>query len=97
MNDAPPGGAEVRRVALICNMRGLHARAAAKFVNTAGRFDAKVTVSKGGMEVSGQSIMGLLMLGAGPGTRIELRAEGAQADAVLAELAELIAAKFHED
>ena len=65
-----------RRVATICNQRGLHARAAARFVKTAGQFDAEVLVRKNGTEVSGRSIMGLMMLAAAPGTVIELAAIG---------------------
>ena len=59
--------------ATICNQRGLHARAAARFVKTAAQFDAEVWVRKNGTEVSGRSIMGLMMLAAAPGTVIETR------------------------
>ena len=69
------------RVATIQNKRGLHARAAAKFAQVAGEFDAQVTVSRGGQSVSGISIMGLMMLAANPGTQISLSATGAQATA----------------
>ena len=68
MMDGPDG--ELRRTALIQNRRGLHARAAAKFVKLASQYDAEVTVAKKGMEVSGRSIMGLMMLAAGPGCTI---------------------------
>ena len=61
----------VRRVTIV-NQRGLHARAAAKFVKMASTFDAEVVVSKDGVEVSGQSIMGLMMLAAATGSEIEL-------------------------
>ena len=86
-----------RRTATICNQRGLHARAAARFVNTAGQFDAEVLVRKNGTEVSGRSIMGLMMLSAAPGTVIELAATGPQAEAAVTALAKLIECKFDEE
>ena len=70
----------LRRTLPIANKRGLHARAAAKFVRTAGQFDAVVRVSFKGQEVSGLSIMGLMMLAAGIGSEIELSCSGRQAD-----------------
>ena len=85
------------RVATIQNKRGLHARAAAKFAQVAGDFDAQVTVSRGGQSVSGISIMGLMMLAANPGTQISLSATGAQATAALDAICRLIDAKFEED
>lgn len=85
------------REVMIRNMRGLHARAAAKFVKLAGGFDARVEVSKNGQTVSGESIMGLMMLAAGPGCAILVAAEGNEADAALAALCDLVEAKFHED
>ncbi len=85
------------RVATIQNKRGLHARAAAKFAQVAGEFDAQVTVSRGGQSVSGISIMGLMMLAANPGTQISLSATGAQATAALDAICRLIDAKFEED
>jgi phosphocarrier protein HPr len=92
---APPGTA--RRIAKICNQRGLHARAAARFVKTAGQFAAEVRVRKNGTEVSGGSILGLMMLAAAPGTVIELAATGREAEAAVAALAKLIECKFDED
>ena len=92
---APPDMA--RRVATICNQRGLHARAAARFVKTAGLFDAEVLVRKNGTEVSGRSIMGLMMLAAAPGTVIELAATGRQAEAAVMALTKLIECKFDEE
>ena len=86
-----------RRVVTICNQRGLHARAAARFVKTAGQFDAEVVVRKNGTEVSGRSIMGLMMLAAAPGSVIELAATGRQAEAAVAALTELIECKFDEE
>lgn len=91
---APP---VVRRVATICNQRGLHARAAARFVKTAGQFDAEILVRKNGTEVSGRSIMGLMMLAAAPGTVVELSGSGVEADAAVAALVRLIECKFDED
>ena len=84
------------RVVTICNMRGLHARAAAKFVGLAERFGASVDVIRDGQTVSARSIMGLMMLGAGQGTQIELRAEGWDAKEALDALAELVDSGFHE-
>jgi phosphocarrier protein HPr len=86
-----------RRLATICNQRGLHARAAARFVKTAGQFDAEVRVRKNGAEVSGRSIMGLMMLAAAPGSVIELTATGHEAEAAVAALATLVECKFDED
>ena len=85
------------RIATIQNKRGLHARAAAKFAQVAGEFNAQVTVSRGGQSVSGVSIMGLMMLAANPGTQISLSATGAQATAALDAICGLIDAKFEED
>ncbi len=83
--------------AQIANQKGLHARAAAKFVKTAGGFDADVRVSKGEMDVSGGSIMGLMMLAASIGTELEIRARGAEAQAVVDALVDLIKRKFDEE
>jgi phosphocarrier protein HPr len=98
-SDPGPGaaGAMIRRTATICNQRGLHARAAARFVKIAGQFDAEVRVRKNGTEVSGRSIMGLMMLAAAPGTVIELSGSGAEAEPAVAALVQLIECKFDED
>lgn len=85
------------RTVTISNRRGLHARAAAKFVKTVEKFQADVTVQRKETSVSGLSIMGLMMLAAGPGTSLELRATGAEAEAALDALVALIEAKFDED
>jgi phosphocarrier protein len=90
-------GDELVRVVTIINQRGLHARAAAKFVKLADQFAAEITVIKGDTAVSGRSIMGLMMLAAAPGTDIELRARGADAAAALAAIVELVERKFDED
>ena len=81
----------------ICNTRGLHARASAKFVKLASTFDAQVHVTRDGVTVNALSIMGLLMLGAGNGSTIDIFAEGAEAEAALAGLVDLVARKFDED
>ena len=86
----------VRHVTIV-NSRGLHARASAKFVRLAGTFNAEVTVIKNDTEVSGSSIMGLMMLAAAPGCSLELRARGPAASAVLAALADLVESRFEED
>jgi len=99
MNDAAqlPPAERVRRQVTICNRRGLHARAAARFVKLAGEFDAEVMVRKNGTEVSGRSIMGLMMLAAGPGTTIELSAAGPDAERAVAALADLVRCGFDEE
>jgi len=81
----------------IVNQRGLHARAAAKFVKLAEEFDAEISVTKGDATVSGRSIMGLMMLAAAPGCTIRVAAEGADADAALEAIAKLVDDKFDED
>ena len=85
----------VRRVVIV-NQRGLHARAAAKFVKLAGMFDAKITVVSKDNEVSGSSIMGLMMLAAAPGSQLELRGTGPAATEAVAALAQLVAGGFDE-
>jgi phosphocarrier protein HPr len=94
---AAPGPGPLKRSLPIGNKRGLHARAAAKFVRTAGQFDAAVRVSFKGQEVSGLSIMGLMMLAAGIGSSIDLLCTGRQADEAMAALAALVEGKFGED
>jgi phosphocarrier protein len=99
----PPDSAEparampvLTRQVAITNKRGLHARAAAKFVTTAECFGASVDVLRDGQTVSARSIMGLMMLGAGPGATLELRAEGWDAKEALDALAALVEAGFDE-
>jgi phosphocarrier protein len=94
--DNTPGAPVLSRVVIICNKRGLHARAAAKFVTLAERFGASVDVIKDGQSVPARSIMGLMMLGAGQGAPIELRAEGWDAKEALEALAALVESGFHE-
>jgi phosphocarrier protein HPr len=86
----------VTRVVTIANKRGLHARAAAKFATMAERFNASVDVQRDGQTVSARSIMGLMMLGAGMGATIELRAQGWDAREALDALAGLVEAGFDE-
>jgi phosphocarrier protein HPr len=89
-------GALVREIPII-NKRGLHARASAKFVQMVERFNAEITVTRNGETVGGTSIMGLMMLSAGPGTSIVVSATGAEAEAAIAALTELIGSKFGEE
>ena len=86
-----------RRVVEIINERGLHARASAKFVKLAAAFDAEVTVPRDGTTVDARSIMGLMMLAAGPGCCIDIEAEGPDADAALAALSALVECRFEEE
>jgi phosphocarrier protein HPr len=91
----PPGA--VSRELPIINKRGLHARASAKFVQTVERFNAEVLVTKGNETVGGTSIMGLMMLSAGPGTSIVVSVTGPEAQAALDAITELVASKFNEE
>lgn len=90
-------GGELVRTVAITNRRGLHARAAAKFVKLAAIYDAQVTVGHRGTEVSGLSIMGLMMLAAAPGCSIEIKAAGNQAGEAMEALYDLVDRKFDED
>ncbi|HTH34906.1 MAG TPA: HPr family phosphocarrier protein [Xanthobacteraceae bacterium] len=95
--DATPfrEGAIVRELT-ICNKKGLHARASARFVQTVEKFDADVRVMRCGETVGGTSIMGLMMLAAAPGTKITVEATGKEAAEVIAALVELIETRFGE-
>ena len=86
-----------RRTLDIVNKLGLHARAAAQFVKVAGAYGANVSVEKDGQCVDGKSIMAVMMLAAAKGARITVEAEGADADAALEAIAELVADRFGED
>jgi phosphocarrier protein len=92
---ASPADAVVRELK-ICNRKGLHARASAKFVQTVEKFEADVRVRRGQEVVGGTSIMGLMMLGAGPGTTITVEATGRQANEVIEALAALVSGRFTE-
>jgi phosphocarrier protein len=91
-----PAGA-VSRELLIINKRGLHARASAKFVQLVEKFSAEVWVTRGSETVGGTSIMGLMMLAAGPGTTVTVSAIGPEAQAAVDAIAALIADKFNEE
>ena len=86
-----------RRTVEVCNARGLHARASAKFVKMAAQFEAEVRVSKDGNTVDAQSIMGLMMLAAGPGCDLEITADGPDAETAAEALAALVSGRFDEE
>jgi phosphocarrier protein len=87
----------VARSVLVVNQLGMHARAAAKFVHLATRFEARVRVARQEREMDGKSIMGLLLLAAARGTTIRISADGADEDAALQALAGLVESGFGED
>jgi phosphocarrier protein HPr len=91
-----PAGAGSRELQII-NKRGLHARASAKFVQMVERFNAEVWVTRGSETVGGTSIMGLMMLAAGPGTSVVVSAIGPEAQAAVDAIAALVADKFNEE
>jgi phosphocarrier protein HPr len=93
---ATPDGADVRILEIV-NKKGLHARASAKFCQIAERFDADVRVTRGHETVGGRSIMGLMMLGAGIGTKITIAATGSEATAVADALEKLVCSGFGEE
>ena len=94
--DKTADGALIRDI-LICNKKGLHARASAKFVQTVERFDADVKVTRGGETVGGTSIMGLMMLSAGPGSTITVECRGQEAEQVMDAICALIENRFSEE
>ena len=81
----------------IANKSGIHARPAAMFVKIAARFGSDIFVEKDGEKINGKSIMGLMMLAAGPGSKVTVHAKGADADAALDELENLVKRKFDEE
>ena len=81
----------------ICNTRGLHARASAKFVKLASGFDSEIQVTRDGVTVDARSIMGLLMLGVGKGSEVGVVAEGPDAQEAIDALIDLVARRFDED
>ena len=93
----PSDAALIIRVLEICNKKGLHARASAKFVQTVENFDAEVKVKRGHEVVGGTSIMGLMMLAAGPGTTITVEASGPEAAEVVDALEALVSGRFTEE
>ncbi|ARO13598.1 phosphocarrier protein HPr [Ketogulonicigenium robustum] len=86
----------MKRALPIVNVKGLHARASARLTETVERFDASATISKDGMDASGDSIMGLLMLGAAKGTEISVETSGPEAEALMDALTALVANRFGE-
>lgn len=84
-------------VVVIRNVKGLHARASAKFVKCAERFDADITVTREGQSVGGTSIMGLMMLAAGPGSELHIQAVGPQGPEAIEALVSLVEAGFDEE
>ena len=84
------------RDVIVPNALGLHARAAARFVQTAARFSAQIRVSRGGQTVDGKSLMGVLLLAASQGSSLTIDADGPDADAALDALAALVAGGFEE-
>jgi phosphocarrier protein HPr len=94
---SPPFPGALSRELQIINRKGLHARATAKFVQCVDRFDAEVKVMRCGETVGGDSIMGILTLGAGPGSTITVSASGPEAQAALDALAALVSSRFGED
>jgi phosphocarrier protein len=95
-NELPARDGAISRKLTICNRKGLHARASARFVQTVEKFDADVRVTRCGETVGGTSIMGLMMLAAGPGTYITVEATGPHAADVVEALAALIDSRFGE-
>jgi phosphocarrier protein HPr len=90
-------GQKLEKEITIINRLGLHARPAAMFVRIASRYRSEVWVEKEGEQINGKSIMGLMMLAAGQGSKLTIRCEGVDADKVLEELEQLIQQKFNED
>ena len=87
----------IERQVTIINERGLHARASAKFVTLVAEFEAEITVIKDGTDVPGASIMSLLMLAAGPGSTLTIKATGPQAQAAVDALVTLVEDRFGEE
>jgi phosphocarrier protein HPr len=95
-NEPAPAGKTTKELTIV-NRLGLHARPSAMFVKTASRFRAEIWVEKDGERVNGKSIMGLMMLAAGQGSKLLITGEGADADKALAEIEAIILRKFDED
>ena len=87
----------VSKELLVTNKLGIHARPAALFVKVASKFQSEITVEKDGEQINGKSIMGLMMLAAGQGSRLRIIAEGPDAEGAVRELEQLFIQKFHED
>lgn len=95
-NSTDDDGQSVSADLPIINKRGLHARASSRFVKCVEQFEARITVSKDGISVSGTSIMGLMLLGAAPGTSVTVSATGVDASHALDALKQLVADRFGE-
>ena len=93
----PAAAQKLEKEVTVVNRLGLHARPAAMFVRIASRHRAEIWVAKEGEEVNGKSIMGLMMLAAGQGSKLRIRCDGPDADKAIEELEELIKAGFNED
>ncbi len=85
-----------RQSVIICNKLGMHARAAAKFVQLASRFESEIKLQRGAKEVNGKSIMGVMTLAAGKGTSVDILAAGGDEQAAIAELIRLVQERFGE-
>ena len=85
-----------RQTVTICNKLGMHARAAAKFVQMASRYESEIKIVRGGREVNGKSIMGVMMLAAGKGISIDITANGADETQAVADLVQLVNDRFGE-
>ncbi|MBJ7258816.1 MAG: HPr family phosphocarrier protein [Chthoniobacterales bacterium] len=94
---SPDGEKRITREVVILNRYGLHARPASMFVKTSNRFKSEIWVEKDGEEVNGKSIMGLMMLAAGHGSKLKVSAAGNDAEKFLEEIEELVAKRFHEE
>ena len=93
-----PGGKQTaQRELVVINKLGIHARPAALFVKAANRFSSNILVAKDGEEINGKSIMGLMMLAAGPGSKLTIHASGADAQLAIAEIEALVKRKFDEE
>ena len=88
---------DITRDLVVSNKLGIHARPAAMFVKTASKFDSDIFVEKDGERVNGKSIMGLMMLAAGPGSKLKVIASGTDAQAAVMEIEALLKRKFDED
>jgi phosphocarrier protein HPr len=97
MSDTGNAQDALERTVEITNKKGLHARASAKFVQAVENFDADITVTRGSETVGGTSIMGLMMLAAGPGTSITIRASGKDAIEAMNAICALVNGRFGED
>lgn len=93
----PESGGNSTKELTVSNKLGIHARPAAMFVKTANRFSCDIFVEKDGEKVNGKSIMGLMMLAAGPGSKLTVHAEGPDASQAISELESLLRRKFDED